>query len=479
MKDKYFEPKKFVKNYIYAITIFIITLTIGISIFFNVVQSSVEKNSREILITNVTQQSEHLNTILNINYSYLNVLAKELSKSKDLFSEDNISLIKAFMENTDLNRTAIIDSDGNALYDNNVVKNVAHRRYFKESMQGKQSLSDPLESSVDQQTRVILCVPIYKNNQIIGVVGGSYNVTKLGNMLFDDLFEGQGKSFIVDQDGNLITRDKEYTKKHNINTVDNLFDVCDQKKIKTDFKNQKSDLIQVQAKKNESLYLAYSPLKINDWMICYIVPVLVAQESYTFITHYETLLATFIGFIVLSLMAYLAHSSSKENKYLIHLSEIDPLTSVFNKETTQKLIEQKLNNKEHCCFLILDVDAFKSVNDTYGHAVGDKVLENLGLLFKNHFRQSDIVGRIGGDEFIILIQNENIAESRIQSLLQKVNELKIEELKDFKLSISIGIAFAPKDGTTFMELYRHADHALYQTKRNGKNNYRIYKNDEN
>ena len=138
-----------------------------------------------------------------------------------------------------------------------------------------------------------------------------------------------------------------------------------------------------------------------------------------------------------------------------------------------------LNNQEHCCFLILDVDAFKSVNDNYGHAVGDKVLENLGLLFKNHFRQSDIVGRIGGDEFIILIQDENIAESRIQSLLQKVNELKIEELKDFKLSISIGIAFAPKDGTTFMELYRHADQALYQTKRTGKNNYKIYKNDKN
>lgn len=387
MKNKYFEQKNFVKNYIYAITIFIITLVIGISIFFNVVQSSIEKNSRETLITNVTQQSEHLNTILNINYSYLNVLAQELSKSEDLFSENNISLIKAFMENTDLNRTAIIDSDGNALYDNNVVKNVAHRRYFKESMQGKQSLSAPLESSVDQQTRVILSVPIYKNNQVVGVVGGSYNVTKLGNMLFDDLFDGQGKSFIVDQDGNLITRDKKYEKKHNIKTIDNLFGICDEKEVKTDFNQQESDLIQIQTKKNKSLYLAYSPLKINDWMICYIVPVHVAQESYTFIKHYETLLATFLGLIVLSLMIYLAHSNSRENKYLIHLSEIDPLTSVFNKETTQKLIDQKLKNHEHFCFLILDVDDFKSVNDNYGHAVGDKVLKNLSDLFKNHFRK--------------------------------------------------------------------------------------------
>lgn len=479
MKNKYFEQKNFVKNYIYAITIFIITLVIGISIFFNVVQSSIEKNSRETLITNVTQQSEHLNTILNINYSYLNVLAQELSKSEDLFSENNISLIKAFMENTDLNRTAIIDSDGNALYDNNVVKNVAHRRYFKESMQGKQSLSDPLESSVDQQTRVILSVPIYKNNQVVGVVGGSYNVTKLGNMLFDDLFDGQGKSFIVDQDGNLITRDKKYEKKHNIKTIDNLFDICDEKEVKTDFNQQESDLIQIQTKKNKSLYLAYSPLKINDWMICYIVPVHVAQESYTFIKHYETLLATFLGLIVLSLMIYLAHSNSRENKYLIHLSEIDPLTSVFNKETTQKLIDQKLKNHEHFCFLILDVDDFKSVNDNYGHAVGDKVLKNLSDLFKNHFRQTDIVGRIGGDEFIILIEDEHIAESRIQSLLKKVNTLKIEELQDFKLSISVGMAFAPSNGTTFMELYRHADHALYQTKRTGKNDYKIYKNDEN
>lgn len=183
MKDNYFQGKKFIKNYIVAITIFILTLIMGIVIFFNGVSIAVEKNSKETLITNVARQSEHLNKILELNYSYLNALAENLTKSEDLFSKDNLHLIKSLMNNTDLDRTAIINTNGDVLYDNEVVKNVAHRRYFKEVMEGKQSLSDPLESSVDQQTRVILCVPIYRNNQVIGAVGGSYNVTKLGNML--------------------------------------------------------------------------------------------------------------------------------------------------------------------------------------------------------------------------------------------------------------------------------------------------------
>ena len=179
MKDHYFPRKKFITNYIVAIITFILTLIMGIVIFFNGISITVENNSRKTPIINVVRRSEHLNTILNINYSYLNVLTQELSKSQDLFSEDNVSLIQDFMNNTDLNRTAIIDPNGNALYDNEVIKNVAHRRYFKESMQGNQSLSDPLESSVDQKTRVILCVPIFRVRQVIGVVGGSYNVIKL------------------------------------------------------------------------------------------------------------------------------------------------------------------------------------------------------------------------------------------------------------------------------------------------------------
>lgn len=98
MKDNYFQGKKFIKNYIVAITIFILTLIMGIVIFFNGVSIAVEKNSKETLITNVARQSEHLNKILELNYSYLNALAENLTKSDDLFSKRQFTFNKILNE---------------------------------------------------------------------------------------------------------------------------------------------------------------------------------------------------------------------------------------------------------------------------------------------------------------------------------------------------------------------------------------------
>lgn len=467
------------KNYVVSITIFIIALIFGIFLFYTSVQSSIAINSKETLMTNVDRQSVHLNKILNINYSYLNAIAQDMSKTEDLFSEENLVRLKALKDKTDLNRTAIIDSNGNALYDNKITKNVSHRRYFKEAISGQQTLSDPLESSVDNQTRVILGVPIYKNNQVIGVLGGSYNVTKLGNMLFDDLFDGQGISFIVDENGMIITNNIDFSDQFDLKIIDNLFQIDSTKKLSHDFKNQKSGVITVKTQKQEELYLAYSPLKINKWMIGYIVPVKAAQASYSFITTYESIFTACFAILVLILILYLAYKNNKEKRALLRIAQLDPLTSVYNKEATQKLIDQKLMDHNEHCFLILDIDDFKSVNDTYGHIIGDKVLIQLAQLFKSHFRQNDIVGRIGGDEFIVFIDDKSIGEKRVQDLVEKVKQMHIHELQNFQLSISVGVAFAPSQGSTFQELYRNADHALYQRKRTGKNGYNVYQKSKN
>ena len=107
-----------------------------------------------------------------------------------------------------------------------------------------------------------------------------------------------------------------------------------------------------------------------------------------------------------------------------------------------------------------------------------EVLEMLGNFLKKQFREQDVIGRIGGDEFVILLYNigsrQNM-ENRVKSLQEKIREIHMDGMEGHTFTLSAGIAFAPQDGDTFMELYQKADLALYQVKRSGRNGYRIYK----
>ena len=128
-------------------------------------------------------------------------------------------------------------------------------------------------------------------------------------------------------------------------------------------------------------------------------------------------------------------------------------------------------------FIIMDVDCFKDVNDTYGHLAGDLVLQKTGRFLRNQFRGGDILGRIGGDEFVVFMKNVDSADhvqAKVRELTQKIHELQIPELKGKTLSVSLGVSYAPDHGKTYLELYNHADEALYETKRNGKNGYTVY-----
>lgn len=284
MKKSHFE----LKNYVTATSVFVLAVVAGILIFFGCVQRSVQVNSQKTLKTNVERQREHLWTILDINYQYLNEIASAVGKSEELFSEENKERLVSIYEKTDLERVALIDKNGDAYYDNGATKNVSHRRYFKEAISGKQTLSDPLESSVDYEVRVVLGVPVYKNDKVIGVLGGSCNVTALSHMLFDDLFDGAGNSFLVTSDGEIIAFDSGSASSTEITYGTNLFEYYGEKDLRgkhtlqdmqVDFKKGDNGLVKLSLgeRKEEDCYLAYMPIGYNDWMICYTVPVKNAQ----------------------------------------------------------------------------------------------------------------------------------------------------------------------------------------------------------
>lgn len=162
-----------------------------------------------------------------------------------------------------------------------------------------------------------------------------------------------------------------------------------------------------------------------------------------------------------------------------HVVEKDSLTNILNRAETEKQIEAYIQNdsgKQGALFMI-DTDDFKTINDTKGHIVGDMVLTEMAEGMKKIMREQDVVGRVGGDEFIIFMKDitcSKDAKKKADDLTKMIYHLFDEEKSSVSVSCSIGVSIYPKNGRNFKELYSNADKALYQVKKQGKNSYMLY-----
>lgn len=162
-------------------------------------------------------------------------------------------------------------------------------------------------------------------------------------------------------------------------------------------------------------------------------------------------------------------------------AEHDAMTGLLNKV----VVEQKINaflssstgNIGKHAFLIIDIDFFKHINDSFGHLFGDGVIQEIASGIGSVCRDSDIIGRIGGDEFCVFMQNisdSSDAAGKADSICRKLKHTYQREGKSCTISASVGIAIYKEHGRSYRELYQHADRALYHAKKNGKNRYELY-----
>lgn len=167
-------------------------------------------------------------------------------------------------------------------------------------------------------------------------------------------------------------------------------------------------------------------------------------------------------------------------KKLHHLAHHDPLTGLPNRvlfnDRLETAIERATRDVERCLLLFLDLDGFKVINDTLGHAVGDQLLSHVGERLKNVLRSSDTVARLGGDEFVILAgsTNPDYAAQMAQKILEQLRLPIIVAGQAISISGSLGIAVFPDNGTDAQQLMRAADMAMYTAKGNGRNRYHFY-----
>lgn len=189
-----------------AIISFLIVMTFTLLIFFWFVQQSVDKSVQNVLQKNTLQQKDHLELVLEKEYEFLESPAAYFGTTSDLFSNDNLQLLAELASSSSYHRLMLFSTDGIGHSSDGKKTDASSRDYFQKTLEGRRVISSPLSSSVDNETLVVLTVPVYdKDQNIIGVFGGSIDVTELTTMLFEDLYSGSGYSFITDPDGNIIS----------------------------------------------------------------------------------------------------------------------------------------------------------------------------------------------------------------------------------------------------------------------------------
>lgn len=169
----------------------------------------------------------------------------------------------------------------------------------------------------------------------------------------------------------------------------------------------------------------------------------------------------------------------EKNIEISRLADFDDLTGLPNirhfKRTAEQALLQGLRENRFIAIGFLDLDGFKTVNDNFGHDAGDYILRSVAQRISTHIRQQDMVTRMGGDEFLVLINDD--AEINLDSLFQRLHSCISEPYnygsKQLNISVSIGVARLTSQNITLDFLLKQADNAMYEVKRQGKSNYLI------
>lgn len=182
-------------------------------------------------------------------------------------------------------------------------------------------------------------------------------------------------------------------------------------------------------------------------------------------------------YVVITCFTDISRNKEMEEK-LLTLSETDALTGINNRGSGEGKIEDILERGGEGCFCLIDIDKFKSINDTFGHSVGDRALQAVADCLKACFREKDVVMRLGGDEFAVFAENvidENGARMCISRFFEAISQVYIEEMGAERITISLGATLVRREeGTNFAKIYNEADSVMYRCKDLPGSNYSIY-----
>ena len=468
--------------------------------------------------------SEHITEHFERNLVGLRTLARNPMTQQYLLSTP-ASRDNALMEQT-LNRTNGVFNDSNnmILTDQNgdqIVRNdeyplinVQIRRYFHEAMQGSEYISDVLISLANNRMITVTEVPVFdEKNTVIGMVQRDYDLMALQKYI-QALATPETHVLIADSVGNLVAHSSESME------TNQLVSICTNPGVTAALAGKTGTinaLVPVNGgEKKERMLVSYSRNEVSGWAIITERPFFyiwqdVITDALTAVVLGGILLfaiAVVAGFIAekatrkiraVSALANKAADDSVDSNTLSALgddelgqmamairkiqssrdhyqkdAEVDKLTGLLNKATFERLCRKSIAATQegiYSVLFVIDLDHFKDVNDNLGHQAGDAVLHDFGEILRRLFRPTDLIGRFGGDEFVVFLNDipgKEIAIRKSKNILESAKNILIGT-KDIAVSASIGISASPQHGTDYDSLFSVADKSVYAVKESGRN----------
>lgn len=255
---------------------------------------------------------------------------------------------------------------------------------------------------------------------------------------------------------------------------------------KAKIKNGMSGSIEAEYQ-NDVRTIAFAPVGVSNWILSFGVRQSYVEKLVKF--SFKNVKSTVINLIVVtsifaifvvSTMVFSSLRTKERGRVLEDKADTDLLTELNNKAATERKIQEYLSDNPNgrAMMFILDIDNFKKINDTMGHAFGDTLLKTLGKEIRTEFRMTDIIGRTGGDEFMVFLKDvtdDLIVEREANRITRFFHDFKAGgDYVKYSATASIGAAIFPDDAKSFKDLYVAADQALYRAKKRGKNQLCFY-----
>ena len=416
-----------------------------------------------------------------------NMLAvMETPKEKEI-----TNVIISVLSGTDASRVIYHEGDGIGWeWDGFTLKEIDLTQYsYYNILQNAGGVTYTYSAKGNGEDAVIALIPIGGDVKRDLVV--YYPMEKINELLrITTEFDSNSFAVLLDENGTIITKSNyESSFLSDVSFWENVSPELKSEvtRVKAQIVNQASGSFKAASADNrETKTLIYIPVHKNEWyLIAGVNQRLVQRKESNYSRSSVSMVYKILGVLcffslILLICFYLGRKKNDEaDKMLREKADTDLLTGLNNKLATERKIKEYMeqNPDSMAMMFVLDIDNFKKINDTMGHAFGDEVLKTLGRTISPIFRVTDIVGRTGGDEFTIFLKflmTDEVTLKEAQKLVNFFKDFTAGEYVKYSATASIGAAVFPADGKDFETLYKAADKALYKAKQRGKNQLAFY-----